>query len=141
MNINFPDNSSLKHVCLQYLHVWFSVGYCFSHRFRFVLILFRMCIFCFIPLRWIVLNILDCFFTDMILILSMLLLVTILDRSPCWSSNRTPFQLLQPLKDMKVGCVIAAVFHLIWPSRFNSQLCGFTNDLSIIRQISAWTAR
>ena len=56
---------------------------------------------------------LDCFSTDMTLILSMHLLVITLDRSPCWNLNRAPVQLLPPLKDMKVGCVITAVFHLI----------------------------
>ena len=85
----------------------------FSHSFRFVLTLYRMCIFCLVTLRWIVLYIPDCFSTDMTLILSMHLLVITLDRSPCWNLNRAPVQLLPPLKDMKVGCVITAVFHLI----------------------------
>ena len=114
MNINFPDNSSLKHFFLWCFHaVWFSVECFFSQSFRFVLTLYRMYIFCFVTLRWIVLYILDCFSTDTTLILSMRLLVITLDRSPCWNLNRAPVQLLPPLKDMKVGCVITAVFHLI----------------------------
>ena len=114
MNINFPDNSSLKHFFLWCFHaVWVSVECFFSHSFRFVLTLYRMYIFCFVTLRWIVLYILDCFSTDMTSILSMHLLVITLDRSPCWNLNRAPVQLLPPLKDMKVGCVITAVFHPI----------------------------
>ena len=145
MNINFPDNSSLKHSFSSIFTCCMIFSWVFlfsSHSFRFVLLLFRMYIFFFITLRWIVLYVLDCFSTDMTLILSMLLSATVLDRSPCSSLNRAPAQLLPPLKDMKVGCIITAVFHLIWASKFSSRLCGFTNDqLLMICQISVWLAR
>lgn len=144
MDVHFPKKISSLNACfLKYLPVaQISVGCFLSHSFRFVLMSLKCTFLCFITLSWIVLCILDCFSTDMILTLSMLLLVITLDRSPCWSWDRTPVQSLPPSKAMKVGCVITHRFltefgHLDSVLSSAASWMISSSDLSV----SGWLAR